>query len=68
MKHVDLSLEDPEQMCKSIDNIFDEKTSKDESPIFCEKHKVNAKHLVGLDDSSVKCDDIDESDLEKVLA
>ena len=44
------------------------KTSKDESLCFSEKHKVNAEHSVGLDDSSVTCDDIDNRDLEKLLA
>ena len=72
-KHVDLSLEDPEQLCKSIfedivDNIFNEKRSKIESSIFVEKHEVNAKHPVVLDDSSGTYDDIDDKDLEKILA
>ena len=72
-KHVDLSLEDPEQLCKSIledivDNIFNEKRSKAESSIFVEKHEVNAKHPVVLDDSSGTYDDIDDKDLEKILA
>ena len=72
-KHVDLSLEDPEQLCKSIlenivDNIFNEKRSKDESSIFVEKHEVNAKHPVVLDDSSGTYDDLDDKDLEKILA
>ena len=72
-KHIDLSLEDPEQLCKSIledivDNICNEKTSKDDSSIFDEKHKVNAEHSAALDDSSVTYDDIDDKDLEKILA
>ena len=72
-KHVDLSLEDPEQLCKSIledivDNIFNEKRSKAESLIFVEKHEVNAKHPVVLDDLSGTYDDIDDKDLEKILA
>ena len=40
------------------------KTSKDESLCFSEKHKVNAEHSVGLDDSSVTWADIDDRDLE----
>ena len=71
--YIDFSLEGQEQMCKSVledivDNIHNEKTSKDESLSFSEKHKVNAEHSVGLDDSSVTCDDIDNRDLEKLLA
>ena len=71
--NVYLSLEGQEQMCKSVlenivDNIHNEKTSKDESLSFSEKHKVNAEHSVGLDDSSVTCDDIDNRDSEKLLA
>ena len=46
--NVYLSLEGQEQMCKSVlenivDNIHNEKTSKDESLSFSEKHKVNVK-------------------------
>ena len=53
-----MSIQDPEQMCKSIledvvNNIFNENTNKDESSIFGEKQKVNAEHQVELDDSSV---------------
>ena len=51
-----------------VDNIHNEKTSKYEWLIFSEKHKVNAEHSVGLDDSSLTCDNIDNRYLERILA
>ena len=72
--NVYLSLEGQEHTFKSIlkdivENIHDEKIIEDESFIFSEKkQKLDATHLVGLDDSSVTCDDIDNRDLEKMLA
>ena len=72
--NVYLSLEDQEHTSKSIlkdivEKIHDEKIIEDESFIFSEKkQKLDATHSVGLDDSSVTCDDIDNRDLEKMLA
>ena len=72
--NVYLSLEDQEHTSKSIlkdivENIHNEKRIEDESLIFSEKkQKLDATHSVGLDDSSVTCDDIDNRDLEKMLA
>ena len=70
--HVDLSSEDPEQMCKSIledivDDILNRKTSKADSIISSEKPKVNDLHSDGLDESPLTGDNIDDKELEKIL-
>ena len=70
--HVDLSMENPTQLCKSIvedivDNILNKKTSKADSIISCEKPKVNGDHSDELNLSSLEGDNIDDKELEKIL-
>ena len=66
--HVNLSLEEPKQICKSIlgDNINDipsEKTSKDETSIYREKRKD--AHSDVIDEPPLSADEIDDEELEK---
>ena len=64
--YVDLSLEDPEQMCKSIlEDIINDIPNKDETSIYSEKPKD--PHSDGLDQSPLSGDEIDEEELEKTL-
>ena len=70
--HVDLSMENPTQLCKSIvedivDNILNKKTSKADSIISCEKPKINGDHSDELNLSSLEGDNIDDKELEKIL-
>ena len=49
--HVDISLEDPEQICKSIlKDIINYIPNKDETSMYKEKSKVNDLHSEGLDE------------------
>ena len=71
--HVDLSSEDPEQMCKSIledivDDILNRKTSKADSIISSEKPKVNDLHSDGLDETHKPLTvDVDTMQFENVI-
>ena len=70
--HVDLSMEDHTQLCKSIvedivDNILNKMTSKADSIICGEKPKVNGDHSDKLDLSLLKGDSSDDKELEKIL-
>ena len=65
--HVDLSMEDPTQLCKSIvedivDNILNKKTSKDETSMYREKPKVN-----GMDEPPLSGDEIDDEELDNII-
>ena len=51
-KQVDLSLEDSEQICKSIlKDVINDIYNKDETSLYRKKSKVNNLHLDKLDDS-----------------
>ena len=51
-KHVDLSSEDPEQICKSIlEDVINDIHNKDETSMYRKKSKVNDLHSDKLDDS-----------------
>ena len=51
-KHVDFSLEDPEQICKSIlEDVINNIHNKDETSMYRKKPKVNDLHSDKLDDS-----------------
>ena len=51
-KHVDLSSEDPEQICKSIlEDVINDIHNKDETSMYRKNPKVNYLHSDKLDDS-----------------
>ena len=56
-KHVDLSSEDPKQLCKDI------KLSKDDTSM----HKRKDTHSDGLNELPLSGDEIDEEELDKTL-
>ena len=71
--HVDLSLKDPEQICKSIlediiNDIPNKKTSKDETSMYKEKPKVNYLHTDGLEESPLSGDENEDKEWDKILA
>ena len=62
-KHVDLSSEDPEQICKSIlEDVINDIPNKDETSIY----KRKDPNSDGMDDSPG--DEIEEKELDKILA
>ena len=61
--HVDLSLEDPEQICKSIlEDVINDIPNKDETSMY----KRKDPNSDGMDDSPG--DEIEEKELDKILA
>ena len=59
--HVDLSLEGPEQICKSIlEDIINDIHNKDATSMYTKKPKVNDLHSEGLDESPLSGDEIDD--------
>ena len=66
--HVDLSLGDPEQICKSIlEDVINDIHNKDETSMCKETPKVNHLHSNGLDESPLSGDEIDNKELEKII-
>ena len=62
-KHIDLSSEDPEQICKSIlEDVINDIPNKDETSMY----KRKDPHSDGMDDSPG--DEIEEKELDKILA
>ena len=60
-QHVDLSLEDPEQICKSIlEDVINDIHNKDETSMYRKKTKLNDLHSDGLDE-------IDEIELRNTI-
>ena len=58
--HVNPSLEEP--ICKDIKSI------KDETSMYMEKPKVNDLQSDGMDESPLSTDEIDEKELDRLLA
>ena len=51
-KHADPSLEDPEQICKSIlEDVINDIPDKDDTSMYSEKPKVNDLHSAGIDET-----------------
>ena len=62
-KHVDLSLEDPEPICKSIlEDVINDIHNKDETSMYRKKPRLNYLNTDGLDESP--SDEIDEIELQ----
>ena len=65
-KHVDLSSEDPEQICKSIlEDVINDIHNKDETSMYRKKPKVNDLNTDGLDESPG--DKINDEELDKII-
>ena len=66
-KHVDLSSEDPEQICKSIlEDVINDIHNKDETSMYRKKPRLNDLNSDGMDESPG--DEIEEKELDKILA
>ena len=67
-KHVDLSLEDSKQICKSIlKDVINDIHNKDETSMYREKNKINDLHSDGMDESALSTDEIDNEELDKMI-
>ena len=55
-KHVDLSSEDPEQICKSIlEDVINDIHNKDETSMYRKKPRLNDMNSDGMDESPLIC-------------
>ena len=60
-KHVDLSSEDPEQICKSIlEDVINDLPNKKSSRVETSMYKCKDPHSNGLDESPLSDDEIDD--------
>ena len=65
-KHVDLSSEDPEQICKSIlEDVINDIHNKDETSMYRKKPRLNDMNSDGMDESP--SDEIDEIELRNTI-
>ena len=63
--YVDLSLKDPEQICKSIlKDVIDDIPNKEETSMYREKRKD--PHSDGMVESQLSTDEIDDEELDKI--
>ena len=68
-KHVDLSSEDSEHICKSIlEDVINDIHNKDETSMYRKKPKINYLHSDGMYESPLSADEIEEKELDKIFA